>query len=159
MLLYSMALALGCQTGHSRENHESSIAVKLSLMFTLTQLKRLATALLAVMLLAVSAPTISKVIVMDGSQSALIEICTTEGVKRISFSDSALSAKQPLGEHSAHAEDCPYCHLQSTQSIPPAALTFLSVPVLAFFPSLFYQAPKSQFAWAPQRARAPPVLS
>ena len=154
-----MTLALGCQTGHSRENHESSIAVKLSLMITLTQLKRLATALLAVMLLAVSAPTISKVIVMDGSQSALIEICTTEGVKRISFSDSALNAQQPLGEHSAHAEDCPYCHLQSAQLVPPATLTFLNVPVLAFFPTLFYQAPKSQFAWAPQRARAPPVLS
>lgn len=128
-------------------------------MFTLIQLKRLATALLAVMLLAVSAPTISKVIVMDGTQSALIEICTAEGVKRISFSDAALSAQQPSGEHAAHAEDCPYCHLKLTQFLHPAALTVLSVPVLAFFPTLFYQAPKSQFAWAPQLARAPPVLS
>jgi hypothetical protein len=128
-------------------------------MFTLIQLKRLATALLAVMLLAVSAPTISKVIVMDGSQSALIEICTTEGVKRISFSDSALGVQQPAGEHDAHAEECSYCRLQLTEFIPPAVLTFLSIRILAFFPTLFYQAPKSQFAWAPQRARAPPVLS
>ena len=154
-----MVMTLGCQISHSRENHEGSIAVKLRLMFTLTQLKRLATALLAVMLLAVSAPTISKVIVLDASQSALIEICTTEGVKRISFSDSALSAQQPSGEHAAHAEDCPYCHLKFTQFLPPAVLTVLSVPALAFFPTLFYQAPKSQFAWAPQLARAPPVLS
>jgi hypothetical protein len=128
-------------------------------MFTPTQLKRLATTLLAVMLLAVSAPTISKVIVMDASQSALIEICTTEGVKRISFSDSALSVQQPTGEHGVHAEECSYCRLQLIECIPPAVLTFLSIRVLAFFPTLFYQAPKSQFAWAPQRARAPPVLS
>ena len=154
-----MGMTLGCQTSHSRDYHEGLIAVNLSLMFTLIQLKRLASALLAVILLAVSAPTISKVIVMDTSQSALIEICTAEGVKRISFSDSSLSAQQPTGEHDAHAQECPYCHLQSTQAVPPAALTFLSVPVLAFFPTLFYQAPKSQFAWAPQRARAPPVLS
>jgi hypothetical protein len=111
------------------------------------------------MLLAVSAPTISKVIVMEGSQSALIEICTAEGVKRIPFSDTTVSAQEPLGEHAAHTEDCPYCHLQSTQYLPPTALTFLRVAVLAFFPSLFYQASQSQFAWAPQLARAPPVLS
>lgn len=128
-------------------------------MFTLTQLKRLASALLAVMLLAVSAPTISKVIVMDASQSALIEICTAEGVKRISLSDSGLISQDSSGEHRAHAEDCPYCHLQFTPFTPPAAQTFLNVRVLAFFPTLFYQAPKSQFAWAPQLARAPPVLS
>lgn len=154
-----MTLTLGCQESGSRENHEYSIAVKLLPMFTLIQLKRFATALLAVMLLAVSAPTISKVIVMDGSQSALIEICTTEGVKRVSFSDSGLSAPDSSGEHAAHAEDCPYCHLQLTPFTPPTAQTFLNIQVLAFFPLLFYQAPKSQFAWAPQLARAPPVLS
>jgi hypothetical protein len=154
-----MVMTLGCQASHSRDNHKGLIAVKFIRMFTLTQLKRLASALLAVMLLAVSAPTISKVIVMDASQSALIEICTAEGVKRISFSDAALSAQQPTGEHDAHAEECPYCRLQHIEYIPPAVLTFLSIRVLAFFPTLFYQAPKSQFAWAPQRARAPPVLS
>jgi hypothetical protein len=113
-----MTLTVGCQESGSRESHECSIAVKLSRMFTLTQLKRLATTLLAVMLLAVSAPTISKVIVLDGAQSALIEICTTEGVKRISFSDSGLSAQDSSGEHAAHAEECPYCHLQSIQFSP-----------------------------------------
>lgn len=128
-------------------------------MFTLNQLKRLATYLLAVMLLAVSAPTISKVIALDGSQSALIEICTTEGVKRISLSDSGLISQDSSGEHHAHADDCPYCHLQLTPFTPPVAHTFLNLRILAFFPLLFYQAPKSQFAWAPQLARAPPVLS
>lgn len=128
-------------------------------MLTLSRLKRLASYLLAVMLLAVSAPTISKVLVMDGSQSPLIEICTTEGVKRISLTDSGLNVQDSSGGQHVHAEECPYCHLQLTQFIPPSTLTFLSVKVLAFFPSLFYQAPRSQFAWAPQLARAPPVLS
>lgn len=154
-----MTLTFGCQASRSRESHECSIAVELFLMFSLTQLKRLATTLLAVMLLAVSAPTISKVIVMEGAQSALIEICTTEGVKRISFSESGLISQDSSGEHHAHAEDCPYCHLQLTPFAPPAAQTFLNVRVLAFFPPLFYQAPQSQFVWAPQLARAPPVLS
>jgi len=128
-------------------------------MFSLVRLKRLATHLLAVMLLAVSAPTISKVIVMQGAQSALLEICTTEGVKRISLTDAGLNVQDSSGGQHVHAEECPYCHLQLTQFIPPSTLTFLSVKVLAFFPSLFYQAPQVQFAWAPQLARAPPVLS
>ena len=154
-----MTLTFGCQASNSRESHECSIAVKLSSMFSFTRLKRLAATLLAVMLFAVSAPTISKVIVMDGAQSALIEICTTEGVKRISFSESGLIAQDSSGEHHAHAEDCPYCHLQLTPFTPPIAQTFLNIQVLAFFPSLFYHAPQSQFSWAPQLARAPPVLS
>ena len=154
-----MTLTLGCQKSSSRESHECSIAVKLFLMFSLTQLKRLATTLLAVMLLAVSAPTISKVIVLDEPQTALIEICTNEGVKQISLSDSGLDERESSGEHHAHAEDCPYCHLQLSLFTPPKSQTFLNVRVLAFFPPLFYQAPQSQFAWAPQLARAPPVLS
>ena len=128
-------------------------------MFTLSQLKRLATHLIAVMLLAVSAPTISKVMVMERAQSGLIEICTTEGVKRISPSDSRLSSQESSGEHDAHAQECPYCHLQLTLFIPTEAQTVLNLRILAFVPLLFYQAPKSQFAWAPQLARAPPVLS
>lgn len=128
-------------------------------MFTLVRIKRLATHLLAVMLLAVSAPTISKVIVMQGAQSTLMEICTTEGVKRISLTDAGLNVQDSSGGQHVHTEECPYCHLQLTQFIPPSTLTFLSVKVLAFFPSLFYQAPQAQFAWAPQLARAPPVLS
>ena len=128
-------------------------------MFTLTQVKRLATYLLAVMLLAVSAPTISRVLVMNGSQSPLMEICTTEGVKRITLTDSGLNGQDSSGGQQAHAEECPYCHLQLTPFTPPTAQTFLNIQVLAFFPSLFYQAPRSQFAWAPQLARAPPVLS
>jgi hypothetical protein len=129
-------------------------------MFTLARLKSLASYLLTVMLLAVSAPTISKVLVMGGSQSPLIEICTTEGVKLISLMDSGLNVQENSsgGQH-VHTEECPYCHLKLTQFIPPSMLTFVSVKVLAFFPSLFYQAPHAQFAWAPQLARAPPVLS
>jgi hypothetical protein len=128
-------------------------------MFTLVRLKRIATHLLAVMLLAVSAPTISKVVVMQGAQPALMEICTIEGVKRISLTDAGLNVQDSSDGQHVHAEECPYCHLQLTQFIPPSTLTFLSVKVLAFFPSLFYQAPQAQFAWAPQLARAPPVLS
>lgn len=128
-------------------------------MFTLDRLKRLATHLLAVMLLAVSAPTISKVIVMHGEQSPLMEICTTEGVKRISQTEAGLNVQDTSGGQHVHADECPYCHLQLTQFIPPSTHAFLNVKVLALFPSLFYQAPKSQFAWAPQLARAPPALS
>ena len=128
-------------------------------MFTLNQLKRLTTHLLAVMLLAVSAPTISKVIVKHGEQSTLMEICTTEGVKRISLTDMGLNVQDPTDGQHVHAEECPYCHLQLNPLIPPSTLMVLNVDVLAFFPTLFYQAPKAQFAWAPQRARAPPVIS
>jgi hypothetical protein len=128
-------------------------------MFTLIPLKRLAMHLLAVMLLAVSAPTISKVIVMHGAQSSLMEICTTEGVQRISLTDAGLSVQDSSDGQHVHAEDCPYCHLQLNPFTPPSTPTFLSVDVLAFFPTLFYQAPKAQFVWAPQLARAPPVLS
>jgi hypothetical protein len=128
-------------------------------MFTLNQLKRLATHLLAVMLLAVSAPTIYKVIVMHGAQSSLMEICTTEGIQRISHTDAGLNVQDSSGGQHVHAEECPYCHLQLNPLIPPSTLMVLNVDVLALFPTLFYQAPKAQFAWAPQRARAPPVLS
>lgn len=128
-------------------------------MFTLNQLKRLTTHLLAVMLLAVSAPTISKVIVKHGEQSTLMEICTTEGVKRISLTDMGLNVQDSTDGQHVHAEECPYCHLQLNPLIPPSTLMVLNVDVLAFFPTLFYQAPKAQFAWAPQRARAPPVIS
>ena len=128
-------------------------------MFTLLPLKRLAMHLLAVMLLAVSAPTISKVIVMHGAQSTLMEICTTEGVQRISLTDAGLSVQDSSDGQYVHAEDCPYCHLQLNPFTSPSTPTFLSVDVLAFFPTLFYQAPTAQFVWAPQLARAPPVLS
>ncbi len=128
-------------------------------MFTLTQLRRLATHLLAVMLLAVSAPTISKVIATDVASSALIEICTTEGVQRISLTDAGLNVQDSSRGQHAHAEECPYCHLQFNPFLPPSTPNVLNVDVLALFPTLFYQAPKAQFAWAPQRARAPPFLS
>jgi hypothetical protein len=128
-------------------------------MFTLIPLKRLAMHLLAVMLLAVSAPTISKVIVMYGAQSTLMEICTTEGVQRMSLTDAGLNVQGSSDGQHVHAEDCPYCHLQLNPLIPPSTLMVLNVDVLALFPTLFYQAPKAQFAWAPQRARAPLVLS
>ena len=154
-----MTPTFGSQVVRTRENHESLITVKFSSMFTLNQLKRLAMHLLAVMLLAVSAPTISKLIVMHGEQSTLMEICTAEGIQRISLTDAGLNVQDSSGGQHVHAEECPYCHLQLNPSIPPSTLMVLNIDVLAFFPTLFYQAPKAQFVWAPQRARAPPVLS
>jgi hypothetical protein len=126
-------------------------------MFTLIQLKRLAMHLLAVMLLAVSAPTISKVIVMYGAQSTLMEICTTEGVQRMSLTDAGLNVQGSSDGQHVHAEECPYCHLQLNPLIPPSTLMVLNVDVLALFPTLFYQAPKAQFAWAPLRPSSPNV--
>jgi hypothetical protein len=119
-------------------------------------------ALLAMVML-VLAPTVSKVIAAERTDSNLVEICTTEGTKWLSASElgQAASAGHDHGPSSVHDHggDCPYCNLQTTKFLSSVIQSCATVESVALLPALFYQAPKPLFAWALQPARAPPHIS
>ena len=118
-------------------------------------------ALLAMVML-VLAPTVSKVIAAERTDSNLVEICTTEGTKWLSASElgQAASAGHDQGPSSVHDHggDCPYCNLQTTKFLSPVVHSCAITKSLALLPPLFYQAPRPLFAWALQPARAPPHI-
>jgi len=132
-------------------------------MLNLAQLRRTSFIALLSMVMLALAPTVSKVIAAERTDSNLVEICTTEGTKWLSASElgQAASAGHDQGPSSAHNHggDCPYCNLQTTNFLSSVVQSCVATKSVALLPSLFYQAPKPLFAWAHSRSRAPPAVS
>lgn len=104
------------------------------------------------------APTISHALNHARGDSVFNEICTSEGMKQV-----AVDAADP-GEGSGapslnHLEHCPLCGLSACgmamTSQPPALAEPANLRHLQ--PALFWHAPRPLFAWASDRARAPPA--
>lgn len=116
-------------------------------------------ALLAIFGLAL-APTISHALAAASGQSAYTEICTPQGTRLVAL-DEAGGLTQPAGPTPpslGHLDHCPLCGLAGhALALPQAALGWSPEGALSHaVPSLFQQAHRLLFAWAPTQARAPP---
>lgn len=87
------------------------------------------------------------------------EICTAEGVKTVEFAPG--SAASPPAKHQGHAQDCPYCRLQSDSPALPPALHAVShhLTTGSSRPHLFHGAPERRFVRVAANPRAPPRFS
>lgn len=128
----------------------------------------LASLALAVVTFAALAPALANALGLNNmGPMAWIELCSGQGMKRIAVDaagdpipavDGADKNQQnatQMGEH------CPFCHIEHAAAALPSALP-LGVPQTLThqaFPGLFYAAKRPLHAWAPARARAPPILS
>jgi len=110
--------------------------------------------------LAALAPTLSQA--FTGSAAArLDEICSAAGFVSVAADGNTAPAEAPApapGHAAGDFEHCPFCFLQghapALLSQPPAA--FAPVGLRFEVPRLFLQAARTQHAWAPAQARAPP---
>ncbi len=104
------------------------------------------------------APAISHAVRPD-APAGWAEICSVTGAKLVALDDTT-SSEPASGEPLAHAlEHCPYCSVHtSTLGMPPAAPADMALMPLSFeLPELFWQAPRTLFAWASAQPRAPPL--
>lgn len=87
---------------------------------------------------------------------AWTEVCTSDGMTRVSLDTGETVPADPSG----HLGHCPLCHLAGD----PVVAVLPGQPVWALgateqdAPPAFLQAPRTLFAWASARARAPPSL-
>lgn len=120
------------------------------------------------------APAVSRMLhaLHNPTQGSWLEICTTQGVKRIQLDvKTDLAAAMPVGagqsqsstpnDHALHVDHCPFCapHAGSLALLPPGD-TVLRVDNGAAFshPERFYHAPRTLFVWAQRQPRAPPFF-
>lgn len=105
------------------------------------------------------APTISHALNHAQGGSVFTEICTPEGMTQMA-ADSADQGESSNAPALNHLEHCPLCGLaaggMATASAPPALAEPTALRHLQ--PALFWHAPRPLFAWASDRARAPPHL-
>lgn len=105
------------------------------------------------------APTLSQAF-SGQAASRFVEICTAAGFVSVAADGDAAPAEAPAAGHAAgDFEHCPFCFLQgqamALPSQPPAA--FAPAGLRFEVPRLFLQAARTQHAWAPAQARAPPL--
>lgn len=108
-------------------------------------------------LLASLAPALSHAMA-SAAGSGWVEICTTQGSKRIQAGDDGSQRAPAL----AHVLDhCPYCSLHApTLGLPPATdLAQQSLRLCHEVPLAFLSAPRTPHAWVSAQPRAPPLLS
>ena len=132
-------------------------------MFDLAQIRRISAVAFLAMVMAVFAPTVSKIVAAEPTGYNMVEVCTAEGMKWVSVSEiqqvsSTGQQHEPVGAHD-HGGDCPYCSLQTTKFLSVASQSFATTSVVSLLPPLFYKASKPLFAWAHARSRAPPHIS
>ncbi|GIZ51899.1 DUF2946 domain-containing protein [Noviherbaspirillum aridicola] len=113
-------------------------------------------------LLVVLAPSISHALAAKkATTQEWTEICTSTGVKQVKVTDGESGKPFSPGKHDQHSEDCPFCRTHAnTIGPPPTSAAIVFIPAASqSYPSLFYQAPRPQFTWAPAQSRAPPLAS
>jgi hypothetical protein len=127
-------------------------------MFSLTFLRAGVRGLLAVMLLAVLAPMVSRTLASTRVAGDWVEVCTTQGSQWVQLGESSPS---PLGDDPAHEQHaCGYCVLASERFAP------LLPPVPGFSSTQLEHAEPTHRRWASLErasptpgARGPPLLS
>ena len=134
-------------------------------MTNLKSIRRTSLLTLLVMLMYALSPSLAKLQSSLVRDSQSIEICTSAGTTWLNASDVGLDATEqdliqkniPFKPH-AHAEDCPFCHLQSIFFIGTQHSFQLPIYVASLIPLLFLEAHRPLFAWVSQPARAPPSV-
>jgi hypothetical protein len=110
-------------------------------------------AMLAILFSAL-APAVSQALA-SSTPSALLEMCSVDGVKAVDGQTQAPS-KSMLG-----MEHCAYCltHANSPALLPPAVAGFAVIGGHDFYPPLFYTAPQPLHTWSAAKPRGPPSRS
>lgn len=109
---------------------------------------------LAAVLMAALAPTVSRLLASPAELAALnAAICSVDAGK----AGVKPSPAMPAG-HADHDGLCPFCLPHGSSDALLADMAVLTpVPVApAFFPRLFYHAPRRLFPWAAAKPRGPP---
>ncbi len=106
------------------------------------------------------APSISHAWSSSRGDAGWAEICSATGVKQVAFSAGA-PQKPATDLLLHHMEHCPYCatHGGTFALLPPLAVSFAILGGHDFFPSLYYHAPATLFAWSAAQARGPPAVA
>ena len=109
------------------------------------------------------APTLSRAMVFAGGTGNWAEVCTPQGVKRVSTraTPGAEPGAATPAAPASHADACGFCSLVSEGTAPlPATSLATPLPLAsAEPPRLFLQAATPQHAWRSAPARAPPTRS
>lgn len=127
-----------------------------------SRLTRRITAALACLaiLMAALAPSISHALSDAGKPRSLwAEICSSAGLKLVKVD---LGSELPAhGEPASAFDHCPFCQTHGGMpALPSSAAFFVPASLGSFaFPPLYYQAPRTLFAWASPQSRAPPAQS
>lgn len=114
------------------------------------------------------APTISHALARGKAGQGWLEVCTAQGIRLVSMdvgTQASTSEHEKQGQQApphAFLEHCPFCvpHGGSVAlpAIPEIAFA-LPATVSAYYPPLYFSAPRSLFVWATANPRAPPILS
>ena len=102
-------------------------------------------------------PTISRAMVFATGNASWAEICTSQGMKRVSVLTGE-EAPVPAGTHLDH---CALCGLSSNAAAPlPAAPAPLGLPVArAEVPRLLLLAARTLPVWRSAQPRGPPLVA
>jgi hypothetical protein len=106
------------------------------------------------------APSISHAWSPGRGTAGWAEICSATGARQVAFSaDVPQKSATDLLQH--HMEHCPYCatHGGTFALLPPLAVSFAILGGHDLFPSLYYHAPLTLFAWSAAQARGPPAAA
>jgi hypothetical protein len=123
------------------------------------RLKPLTWLALVAMLALALVPAVSHALAFaQGGKSAWAEICTPQGMKvvaQLADDEGAPATGAGLLEH------CPFCTpAASALGMPPAPAAVQTISEAGIeLPPLFFQAPRTSFAWAAAQPRAPPSVS
>ncbi|MFT3664133.1 DUF2946 family protein [Piscinibacter sp.] len=125
-------------------------------MHLVRRLFRRATWLALVAMLGLAlAPTLSQAVAASQAGDPWAEICSMGGA---TMTASPAGAGQ-AGADGAHLGHCPLCgQVGDTPMLPGAEYQPVQVDGATQRPALFLHAPRTLFAWAAARARAPPLL-
>lgn len=101
-------------------------------------------------------PSISRAWTALNSPSDWVEVCTAQGARWVSLTDS----REPQPEAPATAEHCAYCQLQGhALALPPTSAGLVLMVDFDEIPPLFYGAPYQLEVWRTAAARGPPVAN
>lgn len=103
------------------------------------------------------APTISHAMAASSDSVDTVQICTMNGMKLVSVTDSP-AGKTILDDHVF--KHCPYCVMHSGgAALPTKPVIFAFVAPAASYPPLFYQSAVPLLSWTAAAPRGPPRLS
>jgi Protein of unknown function (DUF2946) len=124
-----------------------------------TRLHRRLTAWMALVAMLAFAllPTLSRAMAFAGGGTAWAEVCTPQGLKRVSLSDAGTDTGTP-GPNASHLEACAFCSLATDGAAPlPSSPVGAALPLgRTPTPRLFLQAAATLHAWRSAQPRAPP---
>lgn len=112
------------------------------------------------LLVAACLPGLAQVFVSP-QPGEVVEICSASGTVMLQVQAAGDERDSSPSGGVSSSMNCPCCALHhGAPALPPSDVLWTPPDALRFpTPSLFLQAPRPLFAWAPALARGPPLLS